>query len=525
METNRVFDIIIDLIIGIKNENKLVEKNGNNKVTLNNCSYLLNQIIRQIQLPRDHYFVSEKALALWNSISSNSIFDYTYRDTVTKDIPGIVTIYKFRGGEGTPKESAQISIGDKFIFKDVFTDEHIVTVSNIIDELLNLEEYDYTSISEILDKLYICKMLKSEDRAITSKKNRSTDYRRVIINDYREVGISLVDFDYSVKIRDIINELKSEMKNIENELQSSDHKEQISVVTEAFTATELNFPFAVEHDNHGIGKALSLVKKNENVYIKIDFGDNVKEFLYPDQFMIHLKADNPKIQQTIEKIFDENQKIDQNSPFLLQTGDVLNSTAQDSYNDCCKKFGWDSSQDGKFAKQQKLYARNVTPENYSVWMIVHNNLNEAYNNTRSWFNIVEKDVIKEIWFTEDKDLLSDNSTRVTFAKTKNGYQFQGIYKPTKTEHEIIHGKLECVRTFERISNSYPNYPKSTKNTPPPPNKRMIEIYFLEENTTKTLCIDDLNPSIQKSILEKNVGDIFSFIGNKNKKCKITKILF
>lgn len=196
MEQNRIFDIIINLLIGIKNQNRLIDQFANKSMTLNDCSYLLNQTIRQYQLPRDHYFVSEKAQELWNKISSKSIFNYKYRDKITKNIEGQVEIRKFRGGERDPYEIITISAGDSFVFKDVFTEEHIVTVSNIIEELLALPEYTYDAIQKVLDKLYICVMLKDEDRSIKNKKNRSTDYRKVIAFDYQRAEITVLNFDY-----------------------------------------------------------------------------------------------------------------------------------------------------------------------------------------------------------------------------------------------------------------------------------------------------------------------------------------
>ena len=139
MEQNRVLDIIINLLIGIKNDNKLIGKScKDEEILLNGCSYLLNQTIRQYQFPESHYFVSEKAQELWNKISSDDIFNYVYRDTVTKDIEGVVVVDKFRGGEGTSYAKESIVKGDKFIYKDVFSDEYIVTVSDVIKELLNL---------------------------------------------------------------------------------------------------------------------------------------------------------------------------------------------------------------------------------------------------------------------------------------------------------------------------------------------------------------------------------------------------
>ena len=64
--------------------------------------------------------------------------------------------------------------------------ESYVYCGSGIDELLALPEYSYEAIENVLNKIYICKMLKSEDRSIKSKKNRSTDYREVVVFDYNE---------------------------------------------------------------------------------------------------------------------------------------------------------------------------------------------------------------------------------------------------------------------------------------------------------------------------------------------------
>ena len=215
MEHNRILDIIISLLIGIKNSNKLIDLSSTGgELRLNGCSYLLNQTIRQYQLSQDHYHVSEKAQKLWDSISTDSIFNYTYRDKVTKDVEGEVVIEKFRGGEGKSYATTTIKCGDYFVFKDVFTDEHIVTVSNIIGELLNLPEYNYEAIENVLNKIHVCKMLKSEDRSIKRKRNRSTDYREVVVSVYKDAGIKLLNFDYQTIPETSIGERKTELGDL-----------------------------------------------------------------------------------------------------------------------------------------------------------------------------------------------------------------------------------------------------------------------------------------------------------------------
>ena len=220
MQQNRILDIIINLLSGIKNDNQILENvDDSHTMRLGGCSYLLNQTIRQYQIAQNHYFISEKAFELWIKISTDDIFKYTYRDKVVKNTDTEVMVDKYKGGEKTPFEKAlSLKKGDSFIYNDVFTDEHIVTVSNIIDELLDLPTYDYLSITKILDKIYICKMLKSEDHTIKNRSNRSTDYREVIVHDYSDVGIKIKNFSYKTTLENLIAEYQELIEELELEL-------------------------------------------------------------------------------------------------------------------------------------------------------------------------------------------------------------------------------------------------------------------------------------------------------------------
>ena len=263
MQQNKILDIIINLLTGIKNKNSIVEEvEDQTKMTLNGASYLLNQTLRQYNIPKNHYFISEKAFALWNKISTDDILKYTYRDKVVKNTNDNVCVDKYKGGEKEPfQKQAILTKGDSFTYNDVFTDEHIVTVSDIIKELLNLPRYTYASITNILDKMYICKMLKSEDRMIKNKSKRSTDYKEVIKRDYLSVGIKLKNFDYE---KQLFGEKKEEKASLPlPTVQTVGGKQQRE---------------KVKHSRFGEGEVIS-IKEDK---IKVVFGGVViKEFSYP----------------------------------------------------------------------------------------------------------------------------------------------------------------------------------------------------------------------------------------------------
>ena len=219
MQQSRILDIIINLLSGIKSNNSIIESIDNDtQMKLKGNSYILNQALRQYVLPKNHYFVSEKAFELWTKISTDDIFNYEYQNKVVKNTDDFVMIDKYKGGEKNPRQKdVPLQKGQSFIYKDVFTDEHIVTVSNIIDELLKLPSYTYSSIASVLDKMYICKMLKSEDRSIKNRINRSTNYKEVILEDYLNAGIKVKDFDYHTELKNLLAITHAELDKLNEE--------------------------------------------------------------------------------------------------------------------------------------------------------------------------------------------------------------------------------------------------------------------------------------------------------------------
>lgn len=194
---NVVLDIIIEFVKGFYSEENSIQleskKEGHCK--LKSCNYLLNQILRQWDIPKENYYVSKAADALWKELASedDSINNYTYTQKVkfNKDNPVTVDVYKGSEKKGTPtKLSKDDKENNTFKFNSVFHEEHIIPICVVMDKLCELYEEDklnYENVVNILNKISICKMLKREDRKLNEmnfKKNRPFDVEKILKEQY-----------------------------------------------------------------------------------------------------------------------------------------------------------------------------------------------------------------------------------------------------------------------------------------------------------------------------------------------------
>ena len=195
MEKCEVYDIIISFIKSLKNANDGSKPfigsiyNKQDK-RIHNTDYLINQILRQVGIPKERYLISRKAKELWESISSKDIHDYYYHEKVVAEFDG-AEIQEYSGANKTPKRTRILKKNDSFIYKDVFHNEHMIPIKVIISELtsLNDDELNYENVDSILNKIYICRILKSEDRSIKNKYKRSSDIEEVIKNVYSDIEV------------------------------------------------------------------------------------------------------------------------------------------------------------------------------------------------------------------------------------------------------------------------------------------------------------------------------------------------
>lgn len=190
---NQVIDIIIAFISAMNSkENAVVSYYNDKSYKIYSPKYLLGQIIRQYAVQTKHFYLSASAQSLWSKISQDDIWGYSYRDYVKCENEQSVTIYEYRGNESKPFSIRDIAAGDGFVFNNVFHDEHMIPVNTIIDELTKLKKPDYDNVIEILDSIYICRILKSEDKLIPRKWKRPFDITAVF-EMYNEAGITITE--------------------------------------------------------------------------------------------------------------------------------------------------------------------------------------------------------------------------------------------------------------------------------------------------------------------------------------------
>ena len=150
--------------------------------------YLLNQIIRQVPVPDNRRYVSDKAQKLWDKLTDDNIWKYNYQDSVKVTNNRDMKVKKYKGSS---KKYVEAVVGDSFTFNDVFHDEHIIPIDVIIAELRNIKKIEISAekVAEILNKICICRITKEEDRNIKPRSNRPFDLKKAYKEAYKQNGV------------------------------------------------------------------------------------------------------------------------------------------------------------------------------------------------------------------------------------------------------------------------------------------------------------------------------------------------
>ncbi len=192
MMDSTIINIIIDLVNGCKGNDIIVDDFDRSQLQMKNCNYLLGQVIRNCLVPEDRWYISEAAIDYWNKITDEDIWKYEYADKIkiTKsDVLKNIGLYK--GGKSKPEYTTKRR-GDIIQFNDLFHDEHMVDVSTIKKEIEKLNPITPEGVKIILDQMRIARILKEEDKRISTKSGRGTDMK-YIMKLYENADIKLIN--------------------------------------------------------------------------------------------------------------------------------------------------------------------------------------------------------------------------------------------------------------------------------------------------------------------------------------------
>ena len=192
IKNNKMKNEAIIKSIKILLEAFIANKAEDNEVDNGSLSYLLGQLIRQYDIPKEHRHISKNAQARWDllNVTKGNIEDYHYRNKVTC-YPSKPMCFEFYNGAKKKGESRTITKGSHFLFREMFHEDHVIPVSLIKEKLVDLNPINEKEIKEWLEKMHICVILKEEDRKISRTKVRSFDFEETIINVYNKAGIFL----------------------------------------------------------------------------------------------------------------------------------------------------------------------------------------------------------------------------------------------------------------------------------------------------------------------------------------------
>ncbi len=177
------------------------DKYNSERINLWAPRYLLGQILRQIPVTKK--YVSDAAQELWNQLTDEDIWKYNYQDKVpvTKNKDFIVK--KYKGASKTAEDKEGKAVGNSFIFREVFHDEHIIPIAVIIDELLKLKDSEIEitpeKVAKIIDKICICRITKEEDREIKPRYKRSSDLSEAYETAYKPKNVKITSLEKGLK--------------------------------------------------------------------------------------------------------------------------------------------------------------------------------------------------------------------------------------------------------------------------------------------------------------------------------------
>lgn len=173
-----LIDIIVSALKGMQLE-------GNDMIAYR---YLLNQAIREYIIPDDNWHLSVAAKELWDSITSDCIKKYNYKQIIECNRANQSPAKKYKGNSSKGSK-IKIHKNDKIPFNQLFTAEHMTPVADVIDVLEKLLPSQITpsNVQNILDQIHICRVTKYEDKQIYPKYGRGLNINNILKNAYKNI--------------------------------------------------------------------------------------------------------------------------------------------------------------------------------------------------------------------------------------------------------------------------------------------------------------------------------------------------
>lgn len=191
----KVLDVIIALAKAVKATKEPDEKNcqyyfDDGKNRLWGTNYLLGQILRQYRINDDHIFISVAADKLWKEITDEKEKIENYHYTMQVPVCCECTLDLYKGAAKKPFEKINLKPNGKFQYRQVFHDEHVIPIADIIEHLVSLTDFSYENVQKVLDNIYMCRMLKKENVDLTHK--RPFSVVKTIEEVYNPKGIEIL---------------------------------------------------------------------------------------------------------------------------------------------------------------------------------------------------------------------------------------------------------------------------------------------------------------------------------------------
>ena len=106
---NKVIGIIIDFVKALQSKDRaLISIESNRTYKISSPKYLLGQILRQYELEQNKYYYSTSAKLLWEKLSTQDMWNYSYRQYVHCENDEPVLISEYTGNGNVPREKRKV---------------------------------------------------------------------------------------------------------------------------------------------------------------------------------------------------------------------------------------------------------------------------------------------------------------------------------------------------------------------------------------------------------------------------------